>query len=241
MAKLPAGTLSKVPEVTLGFWAIKVLATTLGETGGDAAGTLGIEAKCRATSGGPRSHARNEQQFGEVDRCPIRCCSQIGVKARRQHVAWADIVMSRHDQMRQRELHRSGMRVVRFSPTCQGRQFARDPVWTQGLQNAKLTAARCFSTLIGEIDDLTLPDSIDGGVGLLDKTFQAFRKPVIPASLLAVAIHPLLDDNPLAIIGHDESMQIEIKAILNGGAVHLGDEPARICERRPVKANPLPD
>jgi uncharacterized membrane-anchored protein len=36
MAELPAGTLSKVPEVTLGFWVIKVLATTLGETGGDA-------------------------------------------------------------------------------------------------------------------------------------------------------------------------------------------------------------
>jgi uncharacterized membrane-anchored protein len=31
-----AEKLSKVPEVTLGFWLIKVLATTLGETGGDA-------------------------------------------------------------------------------------------------------------------------------------------------------------------------------------------------------------
>jgi uncharacterized membrane-anchored protein len=28
--------LSKVPEVTLGFWIIKILATTIGETGGDA-------------------------------------------------------------------------------------------------------------------------------------------------------------------------------------------------------------
>ena len=28
--------LTKVPAVTLGFWVIKVLATTLGETGGDA-------------------------------------------------------------------------------------------------------------------------------------------------------------------------------------------------------------
>jgi uncharacterized membrane-anchored protein len=27
--------LSKVPAVTLGFWALKILATTLGETGGD--------------------------------------------------------------------------------------------------------------------------------------------------------------------------------------------------------------
>jgi uncharacterized membrane-anchored protein len=29
-------TLAKVPEVTLGFWIIKIVATTLGETGGDA-------------------------------------------------------------------------------------------------------------------------------------------------------------------------------------------------------------
>jgi uncharacterized membrane-anchored protein len=36
VTKLPAGTLSKIPEVTLGFWVIKVLVTTLGETGGDA-------------------------------------------------------------------------------------------------------------------------------------------------------------------------------------------------------------
>ena len=28
--------LSKVPEITLTFWVIKILATTLGETGGDA-------------------------------------------------------------------------------------------------------------------------------------------------------------------------------------------------------------
>jgi uncharacterized membrane-anchored protein len=27
---------SKVPEITLGFWIIKIAATTLGETGGDA-------------------------------------------------------------------------------------------------------------------------------------------------------------------------------------------------------------
>ena len=30
-----SGALSKVPAVTLGFWIIKILATTLGETGGD--------------------------------------------------------------------------------------------------------------------------------------------------------------------------------------------------------------
>lgn len=31
-----SNALSKVPQVTLGFWLIKILATTLGETGGDA-------------------------------------------------------------------------------------------------------------------------------------------------------------------------------------------------------------
>ena len=31
----PAQALSKVPAITLGFWIIKILATTLGETGGD--------------------------------------------------------------------------------------------------------------------------------------------------------------------------------------------------------------
>ncbi len=34
--RLRDDALSKVPAVTLGFWAVKVLATTLGETGGDA-------------------------------------------------------------------------------------------------------------------------------------------------------------------------------------------------------------
>src|SRR5579863_9395594 len=35
MDQATTATLSKVPEVTLGFWIIKIGATTLGETGGD--------------------------------------------------------------------------------------------------------------------------------------------------------------------------------------------------------------
>ena len=35
MSELDKQYLSKVPAVTLGFWFIKILATTLGETGGD--------------------------------------------------------------------------------------------------------------------------------------------------------------------------------------------------------------
>lgn len=36
MTSSPKDTFSKVPAVTLGFWIIKIAATTLGETGGDA-------------------------------------------------------------------------------------------------------------------------------------------------------------------------------------------------------------
>ena len=35
MGQIPGRYASKVPEVTFGFWIIKILATTLGETGGD--------------------------------------------------------------------------------------------------------------------------------------------------------------------------------------------------------------
>lgn len=44
--------LSKVPEVTLGFWIIKILATTLGETGGDAVTMSMFYADKNADNGG---------------------------------------------------------------------------------------------------------------------------------------------------------------------------------------------
>jgi len=44
--------LSKVPAVTLGFWVIKILATTLGETGGDALTMTVLHADKDAHNGG---------------------------------------------------------------------------------------------------------------------------------------------------------------------------------------------
>ncbi|MDE2363782.1 MAG: hypothetical protein KGM42_13970 [Hyphomicrobiales bacterium] len=44
--------LSKVPEVTLGFWVIKIIATTLGETGGDALTMSVFHADAHAQNGG---------------------------------------------------------------------------------------------------------------------------------------------------------------------------------------------
>jgi uncharacterized membrane-anchored protein len=45
-------TLSKVPEVTLGFWILKILATTIGETGGDAVTMSWLHADKNAHNGG---------------------------------------------------------------------------------------------------------------------------------------------------------------------------------------------
>jgi uncharacterized membrane-anchored protein len=42
---------SKVPEVTLGFWIIKILATTLGETGGDTVTMTWLKADAMVNSG----------------------------------------------------------------------------------------------------------------------------------------------------------------------------------------------
>ena len=44
--------MSKVPEVTLGFWIIKILATTIGETGGDAVTMSLFHADKDANNGG---------------------------------------------------------------------------------------------------------------------------------------------------------------------------------------------
>jgi uncharacterized membrane-anchored protein len=45
-------TTSKVPAVTLGFWIIKILATTLGETGGDSVTMTWLHADRNAHNGG---------------------------------------------------------------------------------------------------------------------------------------------------------------------------------------------
>jgi len=44
--------LSKVPEITLGFWLIKILATTLGETGGDSVTMTWLNADTHPHNGG---------------------------------------------------------------------------------------------------------------------------------------------------------------------------------------------
>jgi hypothetical protein len=49
---------------------------------------------------------------------------------------------------------------------------------------------------------------------------------VIAARLPPVAVHALLDDDPVSIVGDDEAVHVKIEPVLDGGAVDLGDKPA---------------
>ena len=51
MTRNPDHYASKVPEVTLGFWIIKILATTLGETGGDTVTMTWLKADVMVNAG----------------------------------------------------------------------------------------------------------------------------------------------------------------------------------------------
>ncbi len=55
----------------------------------------------------------------------------------------------------------------------------------------------------------------------------------------ARGVHPLLDHRPIALVGNDERMQINVESILHGGAVDLGDEPTDLAQPRAVDPGPL--
>ena len=88
---------------------------------------------------------------------------------------------------------------------------------------------------------VALAAALDRRVRLVDEALQPFGQPVIAAGLPALAVHALLDDDPAAVVGDDEAVQIEIEAVLHRGAVDLGDQPARLRQRGAVEADPVAD
>ena len=64
---------------------------------------------------------------------------------------------------------------------------------------------------------------------------------MITARLARVAVHPLLHHDPLAVVGDDEAVQIEIVTVLHRRAVDLGDQAAGARQRRAVEADPRAD
>ena len=141
--------------------------------------------------------------------------------------------------MRQQRLSQFGLRLPVFS--AQGGQLARDAVRPErraGPRAAPAVTRPPRRSVRLTISPCSAPRSRRAA---LDEAGQPFRQPVIAAGLPALAVHALLHHHPLAVIGDDEAVQIEIEAVLHRGAVDLGDEPARRGQRRAVEADALAD
>jgi hypothetical protein len=85
------------------------------------------------------------------------------------------------------------------------------------------------------------PRPFDRGVRRIDEARQAFGQPVVAPRLPAIAVHALLHHHPAAVVGDDEAVQVEIEAVLHGGAVDFGDQSARGRERTAVEADAVAD
>ena len=88
-----AQVLSKVPLVTLGFWVIKILATTLGETGGDALSMSWLgETTPAAGTAGLNGYLVGTAVFGIV--LAVLVWFQIMAKRYNPWLYWATIIAS---------------------------------------------------------------------------------------------------------------------------------------------------
>ena len=131
-------------------------------------------------------------------------------------------------------------RVARCIASDYLRQLASDAVRAQCTEELELHAPGRFRAVVGQVYDLAVPWPFYRGVRLVDKAFHAFRKPVISTRLPEVAVHSLLNDSPMTVVGDDEAMQIKLEPVLHSGTVDLGYQPAGFGERGPIKAYPVP-
>src|SRR5438067_10830863 len=84
---------SKVPAITLGFWIIKILATTLGETGGDTVSMSWLgEATPEAHAGILNGYLIGTVMFGLA--LVVLVWAQISARAFNPWLYWATIVAS---------------------------------------------------------------------------------------------------------------------------------------------------
>ena len=86
-------TISKVPAVTIGFWIIKILATTLGETGGEAVSMSWLgETTPDAGASGFNGYLVGTAIFGVI--LLILCWAKIRARAFSPWLYWATIIAS---------------------------------------------------------------------------------------------------------------------------------------------------
>jgi hypothetical protein len=81
------------------------------------------------SSHGPRSNARRQKQFWKILGTPIGCRYEVAVKPTSNNVARPNIVMVRHDQMREHRLIDRTCKLFAGGIQCQ--EFSSDPVWTK--------------------------------------------------------------------------------------------------------------
>ena len=181
----------------------------------------------------------HEQELGEVLRAAVGGRREIGVQAADDDVLGPHVVARRHDEMRQERLQRRLGRPRRAG--LEPGELALDPVRPEIAEQVDLPPPRRLGARVGQVDDDALVDPVDGGVRFVDEALQTFRQPVVAPRLAALAVHALLDDDPAAVVGDDESVQIEVEPVLDRGAVDLGDEAARGRERLAVEPDPVAD
>jgi hypothetical protein len=121
------------------------------------------------------------------------------------------------------------------------RQLASDAVGVQHFEQLELHAPRRFRAVVGQVYDLALLWTFNRGMRLVGETSQSLGEPVIAAGLLELTVHALLYNNPVAVVGDDEAVQVQLEPVLHGGTVDLGYQAAGCGERGPIKAHPVPD
>jgi hypothetical protein len=121
---------------------------------------------------GPCADAGYQQKLGEIPRARFGGGGKIAVQASHDDVLGPDIVMTRHDEMRQRGLRLRAWTADAF--LLHLGELALDPVGAELAQNVELLPARGFRTPIGQIDDHALFDAVDRGVRLVDEATKTF-------------------------------------------------------------------
>ena len=107
----------------------------------------------------------------------------------------------------------------------------------QVCQQVELPQPRNLSPLVRQVDDFTLCRSVDRAVRLVDEALQGFRMPMVAGRLLLVAVHALVHDRPLPVVGHEEPVKIKVEAILDGGTVDLCDQTAGADQLGAIEAD----
>src|ERR1700744_2313167 len=64
---------------------------------------------------------------------------------------------------------------------------------------------------------------------------------MITTRLPALAIHALLHHRPMSVGSDNEAMQVQIKAVLNSGAIDLRDQPTCLAQNGAIDAGLVPD